>query len=272
MRRAHNDTDFFIEDGVLKGICLGYDFCAEHEWGIKGIKGDFGIGEKAKIGLDSCRTTRTPENFVLIKKSKKEAVLGRLNKWDIQQAGIEKAKNYLIESNELAFYGDKDLTCAWDERDFAIHVKGEENVKHLESIYKSFQENNIVVGMKQGGWVLGKGLTFCFYDSFDEEFKKTVLESHKSEQRLQDFVKKSGIHEKLKESGCKFFALSPSWRDEKEKEVRFWLNPMDQKNNRYGYVSMEDLEAWAKGEGRIPVKKRSEKEKQYAGCVDSVKV
>lgn len=44
MRKAHNDVDFIFDDNkALIGVCLGYDYCAEHEWGIKGIKQALGI-------------------------------------------------------------------------------------------------------------------------------------------------------------------------------------------------------------------------------------
>lgn len=39
MRKAYSNV-FFITEGEKKfiGVSLGYDYCAEHEWGIKGIR------------------------------------------------------------------------------------------------------------------------------------------------------------------------------------------------------------------------------------------
>ena len=39
---------------------------------------------------------------------------------------------------------------------------------------------------------------------------------------------------------------------ENKKEVIFWLNPMDQHNNNWGWFTVEDLKKWAKGKGKIP--------------------
>ena len=45
MRRAYQDFGFIIEDEQFYGVSLGYDYCAEHEWGIKDMKEDLGIPE-----------------------------------------------------------------------------------------------------------------------------------------------------------------------------------------------------------------------------------
>ena len=63
MRQAFNDYAIIVDDkndNQFLGIALGYDYCAEHEWGIKGIKRDFGIPEpsKKKMGVKSRTITK----------------------------------------------------------------------------------------------------------------------------------------------------------------------------------------------------------------------
>jgi hypothetical protein len=41
MRRASNDYKLIIIDGVFVGVCLGYDYTAEHEHGYDQIKNSF---------------------------------------------------------------------------------------------------------------------------------------------------------------------------------------------------------------------------------------
>lgn len=48
MRKAYNDYGTIVIDNKFIGISLGYDFCAEHEWGIDGIKSRFAIPKLTK--------------------------------------------------------------------------------------------------------------------------------------------------------------------------------------------------------------------------------
>jgi hypothetical protein len=52
-----------------------------------------------------------------------------------------------------------------------------------------------------------------------------------------------------------YYALSPSWlKSDRESKhpVMFWLNPMDQQDNNYGWFTVEELEQWIQGKGPIP--------------------
>ena len=50
MRKAYNNFSFIVENDQLIAVSLGYDHCAEHEWGIDKMKDQFGIGQE-KTGL-----------------------------------------------------------------------------------------------------------------------------------------------------------------------------------------------------------------------------
>ncbi|MFA6407274.1 MAG: hypothetical protein WCV80_01030, partial [Candidatus Paceibacterota bacterium] len=60
--------------------------------------------------------------------------------------------------------------------------------------------------------------------------------------------------DELKKAGIGYFALSPRWKDETKKEIVFWLNPREQRENNYGWFSAADLKLWIKGKGPIPKK------------------
>ena len=62
------------------------------------------------------------------------------------------------------------------------------------------------------------------------------------------------IKEILKKADKGYYALSPGWVDDKKKEVRWWLNPRDQKNNNSGWYVFDDLMKWSEGEGPVPKK------------------
>lgn len=46
MRDAYFEKTFIFEDSTPVGICLGYDHCAEHEWGVKELKALLGFVQK----------------------------------------------------------------------------------------------------------------------------------------------------------------------------------------------------------------------------------
>ena len=50
MRRASQDYMIITDESgeQFLGIALGYDYCAEHEWGIKDIKSRFAMPEGSK--------------------------------------------------------------------------------------------------------------------------------------------------------------------------------------------------------------------------------
>jgi hypothetical protein len=61
----------------------------------------------------------------------------------------------------------------------------------------------------------------------------------------------------LEKAGKDFFALSPRWKDAEKKEVIFWLNPENQRENNSCWCTVSDLNDWIKGEGKIPKQKVS---------------
>lgn len=71
---------------------------------------------------------------------------------------------------------------------------------------------------------------------------------------------------KLKEANCRYFACSPKWSHEikstADGEIKtkypviFWLNPMEQDRNSYGWFTVENLELWTQGKGPIVELKR----------------
>ena len=43
LRTAYFGQQFLIDQGKIYGVNLGYDHCAEHEWGINHLEKDFAI-------------------------------------------------------------------------------------------------------------------------------------------------------------------------------------------------------------------------------------
>jgi hypothetical protein len=74
---------------------------------------------------------------------------------------------------------------------------------------------------------------------------------------LKEAAEKTGIKNRLKAAGLGFYALSPHWREgflkdrETKHNVVFFLNPFDQHKYESGWVTVEELDEWIAGKGRI---------------------
>ena len=259
MRRAFNDGGFcYAEDGSLWAVALGFDFAAEHECGVRSIHDAFGVGRAATKGIEKRRMTIVPEGLSFYRaRDGGEALLSYLT-----SGGEVRKASTLRNHSELKFYDSflrirkeeprDNFVAAWDGSYFALHVRGTENVAALKTLHEAFKRCEIMFGMSPvKGW-LGSGLVFALASSFDDETRAEVLAVDESHERLLSAVELSGIKDTLEKAGRSYFACKPKWTDADESGIRFWLNPMQQQENNYGWFSLADLAAWAKGEGPIP--------------------
>jgi hypothetical protein len=61
MRLCGGDVEFLMDGEILTGVYLPADYCAEHEWGIKGLHESFGIlNDVNVIGVDRYKANAVP--------------------------------------------------------------------------------------------------------------------------------------------------------------------------------------------------------------------
>ena len=249
---------------------LGYDFTAEHEFGIQKIRDAFGVGKAAKTGIGSRQQTIVPSGL-FFERRKDEAFLLYVpyDKYTSHPHAVnssEYKKEILAwaeRTGELSLFGEANFVSAWDEKSFAIRVKGDENISHLENLYNAFLNKRVVMGLVPASVWVGSGLAFCLDSAFSEEQRKQILAEDLSEEKLHKTVDKLGIKDRLQKAGRRYFALKPKWQDEQKTEILFWLNPQEQDKNNYGWVTLADLEEWIQGKGRI-IKNEKPKQKRKA--------
>ena len=166
MRIGSHDYGIFIDNKKnFIGVSLGYDYCAEHEWGYDDLKRKFGIPElkKKTLGVKSRSITKCIENLIFLRqtfKKKKFAILYTGSDWtpkeecaatlphylenykkDIEWR-VEYDKKHPRESQE-----EKDpITTAWDGNSFGIGVMGAENAEYLYELYQAFLNKKITIG------------------------------------------------------------------------------------------------------------------------------
>jgi hypothetical protein len=276
MRRAYQDVGIYLDDnGSIIGAALGWDFTAEHEWGISYIKHAFGMQDeptRSCYGIE-CRTvTKVPKSlyFYEMKREwkdwnsktrrnrKSSAMFGylvfhdwpRLASQDVTGEGLDSLMGSTID------IGDKEVAAAWDSKSFAIRVCGEERIKQLRDLYEALQRCDAAIfmgGNTKNNPFSRSGLTVAIRSKLPQN----VLEAHSKTDlerlELQEAMEQSGIEEILRKAGKGFYSLKPDYHkhDDGTKELMFWLNPHEQHLYNYGWMSLDDLKDWAQNKGKV---------------------
>jgi hypothetical protein len=262
VKRATHDTDVIsTEKGEPIGFNLGWDHCAEHEWGIKDIKRGLGIApasnlEPKDFGLRARTITNYPEQNILFSVDRKRKYTYLVYKdymWD-----RPKYQDILCWAGVHKF--DTGLVTAWSDRGFGIFVPKEnkEGVALLKKLHQAFKEKDVAVffGGNNNPFA-NAGLIICIASKLSEEVKEAMYEADKDRYELLEAVSSTGIEKRLKAAGKKYFALSPRWKDKEKTELQFWLNPMEQRHNNYGWFTVSELDQWIRETGPIPRKQKN---------------
>jgi hypothetical protein len=246
--RSGRDQEILETEGKLIGVNLGADYCAEHEWGIKGIKSRLGIDD-SKQGLSKRIISSTHkdltwlENVSFDKKSK--------SKWSgIWLGSIYNNEPYFDRGASFA----KAIYSQWDESGFCVLSNDATTLAKLKTIYQAFETKDIAIWLGGGGVFQNAGLCIAIASHLPKDVTDKWLTTDVDNEQIKKEFAATGIEEKLKKAGKGYFALSP--RRDKDGSLMYWLNPMEQKQNNCGWFKLNELEAWAKNEGPIPMKKK----------------
>lgn len=133
MRRGIEKPQFVIFNNKICGIHISADFCAEHEWGIDGIKEKFGIAKAQKgLSVKQFKITKVPK-ISLIQDGKKTYLFA--SKYDFNA-------NYV--PSDLNFIRDG-LAGAWDDSSFGIATDNQDHAKFLIRLKKEIEDCNVVI-------------------------------------------------------------------------------------------------------------------------------
>lgn len=247
--RQGRDNEILLIDGKLIGINLGADYCAEHEWGIAGIQSDFGM-DKSKLGLEGRKVSSCSPELIWLDKHK----LSTRDK--THWAGLY--FGYVHSNGEMGSIGsayvDTNLVTAWSEKDFAAISNDATKVSNLKEVFEAFQALDIAIWRGGGGVFQNAGLCFGIASRLPKTVTDNWYTVDDDNRKLKAEVVTMGIEPLLKKAGKSYFALSPS--RQKDGSIKFWLNPMEQRQNNSGWYSLQDLKDWAENKGPIPNRKR----------------
>jgi hypothetical protein len=266
MRRGNDNAFVFGDDGALAGVCLGADFTAEHECGIKGIRRAFGIDDAA-LGIAKRTITKHPVQWYatgqprMVPRLQSGSMAGfsTFKSWDDKPVTITMVMRIgeVREPSTIgkSIYYDK-LQTAWDQNGFCAFSADPNEQMHLKAIFDALQADDAIIMLGgQNGWIGNRGLLIGILSQMPQTVKDTLLAADQEYIRLTKAFADTGIEAKLQKAGCRWFALSPRFKT--DGSITVWLNPMEQQKNNFGWFSIADLELWAEGKGPIPMKGRA---------------
>lgn len=267
MRRAGGVTPIIIDD-VFIGFVLEGDYCAEHEGGIEGISRVLSIpsGNQDMLGIERRRSHKPPESGDVTFKwetvsvrdySTKKSMKHKVATLHVGNGSSGPRPETLAKRFGAWGYGN--LFGAWDYNEFAIVSDDPIMHGHIETLARSIKEGDISAwsGRFDNIPFSPGGLALAITSRIPATRLDTMREADVDRKNLTDAAAKTGIAERLKNAGIRYYALSPRWankthRERTSHEVVFFLNPNNQKDNNFGWVTVEDLDMWIAGEGPIP--------------------
>lgn len=244
MRIASSDYAIITSDDNKEflGFALGYDYCAEHEWGIKDIKRRFEIpeGSKKNMGVKSRSITKNIDNMVFKKETHKKQKFAILyTGYQYRGAGEDNPIPHMMEDYKEAILwrvewyaknpregrGEKDqMKTAWSSSGFAIGVMGDNEVKWLEELYEAFNNKNVVIAMlnlRAYNPFAGTSLSLMIKDKLPQDISDMMYGADKEHYDREDYEKKIGMKKIIEKHGNEnghdkknyFMACSPKWID-----------------------------------------------------------
>ena len=247
MRRGY-DNKLWIEDGKLIGVSLGADYTSEHEWGIDTIRSYFDIPNEG-FGIERRQIKKCPGNLIYLQDKTNDYLF--FNNFWLSEKGLRDILKG-IGREVLPIQEKSGIGSAWSGGNFGVAFN-KDTRKFVPELIESFTNLDIMIGFAgKSGPFSNPGLFIGIVSRLPKEWLQEMYDADKDLHDRNDHPEHKRITSLLKESKKRFMALSPSWADEDKKELKWWLNPMDQQNNNYGWYGIEELELWAKDQGPIP--------------------
>lgn len=255
MRRAYNDYGLIVIDNKFIGVSLGYDYCAEHEWGIRELKDMFGIPDSSKgnMGVKSRTITKNPTlifrngNY----QGAKHAALFTGYRWRSDEENAKYTPSDFVDypkrilsdvEGDINWNRNKHNTklqkevrepviTAWSSNDFGIAVLGDQETEYLGELYEAFKANNVtiaVTNLRAKNPFAGSALCLLITDRIPQETLDQMYNADKEYYDREDYEEKIGMKKIIDKFGNKngyqglhyFMACSPKWISYDNAEAR----------------------------------------------------
>jgi len=248
------------ENKEFLGISLGYDYCSEHEWGIKNLKYTLGMPTeltKKNLGIEYRSITKMEEDCILFREFKYKklsySILIVMSSWRLQYYENMKLPKDLPEGLDLfeILCEKNGIACAWDEKSFGI-IASAENQEKLKELYNALLKKDACIGLFGGGAFENTHLTIAVKSKMPQDVLKDLKENDESSFELKKIDKKLNLKEKAHKAEKRVHCISLNWIDDEEKkelktkyDVRCWVNGS---NSNFGWFTVEQVKKWIKSD------------------------
>lgn len=154
MRNSHHSSWLMTPEGHVKALNLGYDWCAEHEWGIKEIEAAFGVKNPSSDVIADHAITAVPNLSIHYESRTTHSLLvfsPGLNGYPSGEK--QRILRYLRKS--LKPWGRPNETMplgtAWDQHSFGIMAMASEDRIKLRTIAKALKEGDAAIYLGNKG-------------------------------------------------------------------------------------------------------------------------
>lgn len=179
-------------------------------------------------------------------------------------------KRYILKKN---YFNEETMTLFKDNANKMF----KDNCSFINSVYDSFIKNGVLKAPANTPFSTGGYFFFVPKDVIEftnknsvfplefiddelvekdkESLDKEVLEMQIYEKEHKKAIKElNKVKKKLDKQGLKYFSLQTAKKFD-DGTWMYWLNPYDQKNNHFGWVTLQDLKDWLNGKGKIILNK-----------------
>ena len=251
LRRSIDRNVLVWEDhSNFVGVCCGWDYTAEHEWGIKDLQRDFGI-DQTKIGLERRKITKCPHVGL-------DEHLGVSYLWHQDHCSWNKEPTKLPDyyRKECEPRPSQNTAAGWGEESFCFAGRDKKVKRQLGMLYEAFQRLDAVIYIGKAEVFGNGGLILAIASKLPAEIVANMTETDLDAAKLKRADEATGIKPKLEQAGKRYIALRPRWKSNNDSQTKhpivYWLNPMSQDVFNYGWYTVEELEQWIDGKGPIP--------------------
>lgn len=258
---------------------LSADFCAEHEWGATPIQKAFGIEAPdvriVRGGAEGFRMKHMPEGGFHFRyvPSEGEATL-YFSAYHRYYPQRELAEVVVKEAAKHPFLGpynpktrmpgtiESGLLSCWSENGFMIRAKGAENIAELKALHAAFQRCDVGIWVGGVGPFRGGGLVLSILAKLPSSIKEQMAADEKAAASLYAKADATGLIMDIQPYG----SVSPGemmedrlhpQRDQGQParlpvtskyDVMFFFNPTDYRKFNCGWYTVEELQAFLKGD------------------------
>lgn len=275
MRIAYYNFGSVMIDEQYIGISLGYDYCAEHEWGIKKIQLAFGIPECSRetVGIACRKITKSPMDDIQFKYSGKHTYLTFVSNAS-KYSNVKYCDDVTDKSafSKISRSIKTEILTSWSDGAFSILGYGKVARKRLKELYENFKKNNIVITyFSSGNPFSGNSLCLLIADKIPEKHLEQIKFEDIKSLDLADITKKLDLKGKAKKNGMDYNHFNSISHDfiqygatkkelaaaKKAKGIKtkydtiVWVN--GSREQGYGWFTVEDVIDWISHKGKKPI-------------------